>query len=275
MSQELNEIENLRAEVDRLSKLTAIGELSAGIAHEIQNPLNFVINFSKMSDRLLDDIEDIISEQEDKLDEDASEEIQDVINDLKTNLQKIKQHGERANNTVMNILLYIRGRQDEFIDTNIPSLVKEFVNLSYFAVRANNKEFNTSFEEDIDSGLESIKIIPQDFSRAVLNVVNNAFYAIIKKQEIQGSEYKPKLKISIKKTAEGFELSIEDNGIGMSEEVQKKLFNDYFTTKPVGEGTGLGMMLTRNIIENKHKGKIEFVSKEGEFTRFTFIIPAN
>lgn len=269
---ECEELTRLRAEVEELSKLSALGELSAGIAHEIQNPLNFVINFSKMSASLLKDLKDVL-EEETGLSDDGRDDLEDIAATLDTNILKIQEHGERANNIVRDILLYIRGKQDEFIPTDIPRLVKEYLMLSYHASRANDKSFNVSFVEDYDSGLEAVNIIPQDFSRAILNIFSNAFYALKKRALEAGSDYKPTITVRVKKEGEFFKVVMEDNGIGMSKAVKESIFNKYFTTKPVGEGTGLGLMLTKRIIEEKHHGTIHLESEEGSFTRFTFTIP--
>lgn len=269
----VSELERLREQVEELSKLSAIGELSAGIAHEIQNPLNFVINFSKMSESLLKDFKEVVEEESEAMSEDGREELEEIVEDLETNLSKIKEHGERANSIVQNIMLFIRGKKDEVIPTDIPKLVKEYLLLSYHASRAADKSFNVSFVENYDSGLEAVKVIPQDLSRAILNVLNNAFYAMKQKYAIQKDAYKAILSLSVKKDASNMKIIIEDNGMGMTDETKEHILNQYFTTKPVGEGTGLGLMLTKRVIEEKHHGKIEFESEYEQYTRFTFTLP--
>ena len=250
-----------------------MGMLSAGIAHEIQNPLNFVINFSKMSDKLLKDLSEIVADNEDNLSEDDREEVEDIVADLKENLGKIVEHGERAISIIRGILLVSRGKENEFLPTDICKLVKEYVWLSYHAMRANQKNFNISIHETYEEGLPPIMVIPQDLSRAVLNVMNNACYAVWKKSQTAEAAYQPEVNISVKTADGNVIISIADNGEGMTDEVKQRLYENFFTTKPVGQGTGLGMAITRDIIEDKHQGHLTFESEEGKGTTFVFTIP--
>ncbi|MCD7850980.1 MAG: ATP-binding protein [Parabacteroides sp.] len=267
-----NELERLRKQISQQEKMASLGLLSAGIAHEIQNPLNFVINFSKVSRKLLLDMEDILGELE--LPEDASEEIREFMDDLKENMGKIEENGNRASNIVKGILLYSRGKDDEYIPTDLCQLTKEYVWLSYHAVRANNKSFNVAIKEEYNETLPLVKVIPQDFSRAVLNLMNNACYAVFSKSKgVTESPYNPTIQVSLKKEGNQVRLMIEDNGSGITKEVKEKLYTPFFTTKPVGEGTGLGLSITKSIIEQKHNGTIEMESEPGKFTRFTITIP--
>lgn len=267
-----NELERLRKQISQQEKMASLGLLSAGIAHEIQNPLNFVINFSKVSRKLLLDMEDILGELE--LPEDASEEIREFMDDLKENMGKIEENGNRASNIVKGILLYSRGKDDEYIPTDLCQLTKEYVWLSYHAVRANNKSFNVAIKEEYDETLPLVKVIPQDFSRAVLNLMNNACYAVFSKSKgVTESPYSPTIQVSLKKEGNQVRLMIEDNGSGITKEVKEKLYTPFFTTKPVGEGTGLGLSITKSIIEQKHNGTIEMESEPDKFTRFTITIP--
>lgn len=268
------EIENLRKQISQQEKMASLGLLSAGIAHEIQNPLNFVINFSKVSQKLLKDMQEVLDELGDVLPEDSVEEIKEIMSDLEGNMSKIEENGNRASSIVRGILLYSRGKDDEYIPTDLQQLTKEYVWLSYHAVRANNKSFNVSIQEDYADGLPLVKIIPQDFSRAVLNLMNNACYAVFSKsKEATGTAYQPTIRISLKKEGDRINLAIEDNGQGISEEIKKKLYTPFFTTKPIGEGTGLGLSITKSIIEQKHNGTIEMDTRPGEYTRFTISIP--
>ena len=266
------QLETLQQQLKQQEKLASLGMLSAGIAHEIQNPLNFVINFSKMSDKLLHDLTEIVEDNEDKLSEDDREEIEDIVADLKENMQKIVEHGERAISIIRGILLVSRGKDNEFLPADVNHIVKEYVWLSYHAMRANIKGFNISIHEEYQEGLPQIMVIPQDLSRAVLNVMNNACYAVWKKHEKQ-PDYEPKIEISVKAEGDTLLITIADNGEGMSDEVKQRLFENFFTTKPIGQGTGLGMSITRDIVENKHGGKLSFESTLGEGTSFTFAIP--
>ncbi|GGJ91952.1 sensor histidine kinase [Parabacteroides faecis] len=268
------EIERLKKQVSQQEKMASLGLLSAGIAHEIQNPLNFVINFSKLSCKLLQDMEEVLDELKDKLPADADEELREIMEDLKGNMNKIEENGNRASSVIRGILLYSRGKDDEYIPTNLCQLTKEYVWLSYHAVRANNKSFNVAIEEEYDDTLQLVKVIPQDFSRAVLNLMNNACYAVFNKSKgATETPYKPTIKVSLKKDGDKVRLTIEDNGSGITDEVKEKLYTPFFTTKPLGEGTGLGLSITKSIIEQKHNGTIELESHPNEFTRFTITIP--
>lgn len=274
MNDTQQEIERLRKQLSQQEKMASLGLLSAGIAHEIQNPLNFVINFSKLSLKLLQDMEEVLKEIKESMPEDSAEELREIMSDLQGNMNKIEENGNRASNIVKGILLYSRGKDDELIPTNLCQLTKEYVWLSYHAVRANNKSFNVAIQEEYDETLPLIKVIPQDFSRAVLNLMNNACYAVFSKaKEVSESPYSPIIKVNLKKIDNQIQLIIEDNGLGIPEEVKEKLYTPFFTTKPVGEGTGLGLSITKSIIEQKHNGTIEMESEPGKFTRFTILIP--
>lgn len=267
------QIANLQDQLEQQEKMATLGLLTAGIVHEIRNPLNFVINFSKLSAILLSDLEADLSDAKDAIAEDDMEDIYNIMSSLKENLQKTKEHGDRAISIIQNILLYSRGKKDESIPTDICKLVKEYVWLSYHAMRANLKDFNITINEDYAQDIPLLSVIPQDLSRAVLNVMNNACYAVWEKAKQQITGYKPTVSVVVNCCDSKLRISISDNGIGMSEEVKQHIYETFFTTKPTGQGTGLGMYITRDIIENKHHGRIEFDSKENEYTVFSFIIP--
>ena len=268
------QIEILQQQLKQQEKLASLGLLSAGIAHEIQNPLNFVINFSKMSDKLLKDLTEIVEDNEENIPQEDREEVEDIVADLKENMAKIVEHGERAISIIQGILLVSRGKEGEFLPTDINHLVKEYVWLAYHALRANHKGFNITIHESYQEGLPQMMVIPQDLSRAVLNLMNNACYAVWDRSQKEGEEYVPTIDIKTALNAEGLlEISINDNAEGMTDEVKERLFENFFTTKPVGQGTGLGMGITRDIIENKHKGKLTFESELGKGTCFTITIP--
>lgn len=267
------QVENLQEQLKQQEKLASLGLLTAGIVHEIRNPLNFVINFGKLSSDLLKGLEEDLEDMEKDVDEETREDIRDIMASLDENLQKIKEHGERAISIIQNILLYSRGKEDERIPTDVCKLVKEYVWLSYHAMRANLKDFNISVEEQYDEGIPLQSVVPQDLSRAVLNVMNNACYAVWEKSQTGLKDYKPTVSVKVARQGNELAISITDNGTGMSEEVKQRLFDTFFTTKPTGQGTGLGMYITRKIIEEKHQGRIEFDSEHGQFTTFTLIIP--
>lgn len=267
------QIEQLRTQIQKSEKLSSLGTLSAGIAHEIQNPLNFVINFSQMANDMVDDLTDILDEKGLDLEDEANEELADVLSTLRSYLSKIAEHGHRATNIIQGILMYSRGKADEFLPTNIQKFLKKYVWLSFHAMRANLADFNVTIHEEYDPAIPEVMVIPQDLSRAVINVMNNACYAVWKRQKASGDDYSPVITVKAILKGDNFEIWIEDNGIGIPEEVRQHLFTAFFTTKPVGEGTGLGLSITREIIEGKHHGKIEVESEENKFTRFVFIIP--
>ena len=280
MDEPNKEIERLRMQVSSLEKLSSLGMLSAGIAHEIQNPLNFVINFSKLSAKLVEDLQDIVAEEQELLTPEAkqrvaelNEELDEIVCDLHANLQKIEEHGNRAISIIRGILLYSRGKEDEFIPTDLAKLVKEYVWLSYHSMRANYKGFNLTIREEYATGLPLQRVVPQDFSRAVLNLMNNACYAVYSKSKRAAVGFEPVIAVSLRQEGDQICLQIEDNGTGMPDAVKEQIFKPFYTTKPAGEGTGLGLSITRTIIEEKHKGTIQVDSEEGKFTRFTIRIP--
>ena len=232
MEDQSKEIERLRLQVKNLEKLSSLGMLSAGIAHEIQNPLNFVINFSKLSSKLVDDLEDILEEEKDVLPPESwekltalHEEFSEIVNDLHGNLKKIEEHGNRATSIIRGILLYSRGKDDEYIPTDIKNLVKEYVWLAYHSMRANYKGFNIAIREHYEEGLPMLKVIPQDLSRAVLNVMNNACYAVYSKSKLSPIGYEPVISVDLRKEGDSLRLSIEDNGIGMTAEEVEEYIN--------------------------------------------------
>ena len=269
------ELETLKQLLKQQEKLASLGLLSAGIAHEIQNPLNFVINFSKMSYKLLKDLYEVLEDNKDKIGEADREEIDDIVSDLRENMNKIVEHSERAINTIQGILLISRGKEGEFIPSDINVIVKEYIRLSYHAMRAKRKNFNISIHEDYQDNIPQIMIVPQDFSRAILNIMNNACYSVwVKSQIVKSESYTPTIDVSVKYDDKNIMVAIKDNGLGMSEEVKKHIYENFYTTKPVGEGTGLGMAITHDIIVNRLHGKIQIDSIEGEYACFTLIIPA-
>ena len=280
MDEPNKEIERLRMQVSSLEKLSSLGMLSAGIAHEIQNPLNFVINFSKLSAKLVDDLREVVAEEQELLSPEAkqrvaelNEELDEIVGDLHANLQKIEEHCNRAISIIRGILLYSRGKEDEFIPTDLAKLVKEYVWLSYHSMRANYKGFNLTIREEYATDLPLQRVVPQDFSRAVLNLMNNACYAVYNKSKCVAVGFEPVISVSLRREEDQVCLQIEDNGTGMPAAIKEQIFTPFYTTKPAGEGTGLGLSITRSIIEEKHKGTIQVDSEEGKFTRFTIRIP--
>lgn len=274
-------IARLHQQQHKQQKLSELGMLTAGIAHEVQNPLNFVINFSKMSAKLIDELDGIISDSIDDnvdddniiIDGDSAADIEDIAADLKENMQKIREHGERAISIIRNILLQSRGKEGEFMPTDINALVHEYVWLSYHAMRANEKSFNISITETYAEGLSHVSVVPQDICRAVLNLMNNACYAVFERSLNEAADYTPTINISTSTADGALNISIKDNGTGMTDEVRAKLFNTIFTTKPIGKGTGLGMSIIHQIVCDEHHGNIIIDTTPGVGTTFTIVLP--
>ena len=272
----MSEIEQLRQQLQKQEKLASLGLLSAGIAHEIKNPLNFVINFSKMASELVDDFSEILQgpiANGQPLSEAEHKDLDYIVTNLKDFMREIKMNGERAVDIIQGILLVSRGKEDEFVATDVCRIVKEYVWLSYHAMRANYPGFNVAIHERYQEGLPMIMVIPQDLSRAVLNVMSNACYTVWCKSQSAKEDYKPCIEVAVKMEDQLLYITIADNGEGMTDEVKERLYESFFTTKPVGQGTGLGMGITRDIIEKKHGGKVSFTSTEGQGSAFTFTIP--
>ena len=269
----MTELETLQQHLLNQQKLASLGMLSAGIAHEIQNPLNFVINFSKMSEKLLADMKDVLDDVREQISEDDAAELEDIADDLTVNLQKIREHGERAISIIQGILLISRGKDGERIPTDIAHLLHEYVWLAYHAQRASDKTFNISISENYQENMPHVMVIPQDLSRAVLNVVNNACYAVMDKASREGEDFTPTISVAARIEDSNLIITIGDNGCGIPDDILKRLFHDTVTTKPIGKGTGLGMLITHDIIVKGHNGKIDIDTKVDEGTTFTITIP--
>lgn len=270
----MNETDQLRQQLEKQEKLASLGLLSAGIAHELKNPLDFVINYSKVSTSLMEELLALVEKKADQFSDDERDDLDDMASLLKDNLKKIAESGERAVSIVQGILLVSRGKENEFVPTDVCKIVKEYVHLSYHAMRANHPGFNSDIHEQYEEGLPLMMVIPQDLSRAVLNIMNNAFYAVWHRQQAEGEAYAPKVDVRVWMEDNQLKIRMADNGEGMTDEVKERLYENFFTTKPIGQGTGLGMSITRNIVEKKHGGKITFDSTPGEGTAFEFTIPA-
>ena len=254
-------------------KLASLGQLTAGIAHEIQNPLNFVNNFSSLSADLADELSEFLEGIKEKLTKDQFDDVNEVVGMIKGNVQKIHDHGKRAESIVKGMLQHSRGRTGEFESIEINNMVSEYVNLAYHGMRAKDKSFNTSIKTNLDPAVGKAAIIPQDLSRVILNIVNNSCYALDEKAKQQLPGFSPEVVISTKKLNDKIEIRIRDNGTGIPDHVLEKIFNPFFTTKPTGKGTGLGLSMSFDIVTQIHKGKLEVKSKAGEFTEFIILIP--
>ena len=268
-------LEDLRTTQDRLvqtQKLASLGQLTAGIAHEIKNPLNFVNNFSAVSAELIDELRQALAGA--NFDTKLRGEISEIADTLQGNLDKVVQHGKRADAIVKNMLLHSREGSGEHRIVDVNSLVEESLNLAYHGARAEKQGFNITMERSLDPAAGEADVFPQDITRVLLNLISNGFYAATKrKAEVEGDGYEPTLVASTRSLGDRVEIRIRDNGSGIPPEVKEKMFNPFFTTKPAGEGTGLGLSISHDIIVKQHGGSIEVDTQPGEFTEIRVILP--
>src|SRR5450830_488338 len=268
-------LKDLRTAQDRLvqtEKLASLGQLTAGIAHEIKNPLNFVNNFSGVSAELIDELQDVLKGI--SINHKARTEINELTDTLRGNLDKVVQHGKRADAIVKNMLLHSRQGSGEHRPVDINAIVEESLNLAYHGARAEKQGFNITLESSFDPTAGKVDVFPQEITRVLLNLISNGFYAATKrKAETNGGNYEPTLAAATKNLGDSVEIRIRDNGTGIPPEVKEKMFNPFFTTKPVGEGTGLGLSISHDIIVKQHGGSIEVDTQPGEFTEFRIVLP--
>ncbi|MGC1746971.1 MAG: GAF domain-containing protein, partial [Pseudolabrys sp.] len=267
-------LENLRTTQDRLvqtQKLASLGQLTAGIAHEIKNPLNFVNNFSGVSAELIDELQEAFRDV--SLNEKRRSEIAELMSTLRGNLEKVVQHGKRADAIVKNMLLHSRQGSGERRLIDVNALVEESFNLAYHGARAEKKNFDITVEQSLDPAAGKADLFPQEITRVLLNLISNGVYATAKKAQTNGEGYKPTLVASTKSLGDRVEIKIRDNGTGIPPEIKDKMFNPFFTTKPAGEGTGLGLSISHDIVVKQHGGSIEVETQSGEFTEITIVVP--
>ena len=269
IEQTLSNLKAAQSQLIQSEKMASLGELTAGIAHEIQNPLNFVNNFSEVNKELLEELEGERSKVKGERNEETENEI---INDIKENEQKINHHGQRADAIVKGMLQHSRASTGKKEPTDINALADEYLRLSYHGLRAKDKSFNATINTDFDDTINEINIIPQDIGRVILNLLTNAFYAVNEKKQQQPEGYGPTVSVSTKKIGDKVEVKVTDNGNGISQKVLDKIYQPFFTTKPTGQGTGLGLSLSYDIIK-AHGGDIKVETKEGEGTTFTIQFP--
>lgn len=271
----LSELKSTQAQLIQSEKMASLGELTAGIAHEIQNPLNFVNNFSEVSIELLDELkEEIFS----KLPEDVKADAKDIIGDITQNLTKINQHGKRADAIVKGMLQHSRTTTGKKEPTDINALADEYLRLSYHGLRAKDKQFNAGMKTSFDENIGKIEAIPQDLGRVLLNLFNNSFYSVAEKKKLNIAGYEPTVTVVTKKIAGhtpagAVEITVSDNGMGIPQRVLDKIYQPFFTTKPTGQGTGLGLSMSYDIITKAHGGELKVETAEGEFAKFTITIP--
>jgi signal transduction histidine kinase len=264
----LESLKKAQVQLIQQEKLASLGELTAGIAHEIQNPLNFVNNFSEVSGELLEELKEELEGQEQE-----SDQVEGILEDLALNLQKIQQHGRRADSIVKGMLQHSRSNAGEKKETDLNALADEYLHLAYHGLRARDTSFNATLSTDFDLDLPKVAVIPQNLGRVLLNLFNNAFYATREKQKTAGPAFKPEVLVSTRQKASQVEIRVRDNGSGIPAEVRAKIFQPFFTTKPAGQGTGLGLSLTYEIVIQGHGGEVEVETREGEFTEFLIRLP--
>jgi signal transduction histidine kinase len=262
----LDELKAAQVQLVHSEKMASLGELTAGIAHEIQNPLNFVNNFSEVSNELLD-------EMKTELTTGNTQQASEIANDVKQNLEKIIHHGKRADAIVKGMLQHSRTSSNNKELTDINALCDEYIRLAYHGLRAKDKSFNANFKTGFDESIGKIYIIPQEIGRVILNLLNNAFYAVSEKQKIVTGNYEPTVTISTQKQGNRIQVQVKDNGNGIPASVKDKIFQPFFTTKPTGQGTGLGLSISYDIITKAHNGELKLETTEGEGSSFIISLP--
>jgi signal transduction histidine kinase len=270
----LERLKSAQANLIQAEKMASLGQLTAGIAHEIKNPLNFVNNFAGLSVELLDELKEAARPVLAEMNEDVRAEFAETVELLTGNLRKIAEHGKRADGIVKSMLSHSRGGTGDWQESNINALVEEALNLAYHGARALDKDFNVTLERDFVPDAKLIEVVPQDVTRVFLNLFGNGFYAT-RKRLVGGVDagYRPTLRVSTRDLGEAVEVRVRDNGTGIPLEVRSKLFQPFFTTKPTGEGTGLGLSISYDIVTQQHGGTIEVESEPGSFTEFIVRLP--
>ena len=271
-------INNLKETQNQLvlsEKMASLGQLTAGIAHEIKNPLNFITNFAALSGDLTRDLRHELAAESDHVEKARAVEIEGILKDLEQNVNKINEHGKRADSIVRGMLLHSRGKSGERLETDLNALLAEYTNLAYHGMRAQDHTFNVKLETEFDPSIGKVNVVPQDLSRAFLNIVNNACYAANDRRKTATNGFNPVVRVSARNLQDSIEIRVRDNGNGIPQSILEKIFNPFFTTKPAGAGTGLGLSLSYDIITQEHKGYIKVDTKEGEYTEFIIVIPRN
>lgn len=257
LNKSLEELKSTQAQLIQSEKMASLGELTAGIAHEIQNPLNFVNNFSEVSTEL-------VEEMNEEIDQGNLEDAKEIADDLKQNLEKINHHGKRAGEIVKGMLQHSRTSSGKKSASDINALADEYLRLAYHGLRAKDKTFNSKMESHFDSDLPKLEVIPQDIGRVILNLITNAFYAVNERKKQEPEGYEPMVKVSTSKKGAKIEIKVEDNGNGIPKNIVDKVFQPFFTTKPTGQGTGLGLSMSYDIITKGHNGTLSVISHENE-----------
>jgi signal transduction histidine kinase len=268
------DLQAAQASLVQAQKMAALGQLTAGIAHEIKNPLNFVNNFASLSNELLGELKEQAEPALATLDDDKRAEIDETMVMLSGNLEKIAEHGQRADNIVKSMLEHSRGVSGERREVDLNGLIEEALNLAYHGARAQDQSFNITLERDYAQALKPIELVPQEMTRVFLNLFDNGFYAADKRAKASdGNGYRPTLSVTTRAAEAAVEVRVRDNGTGIPADIREKLFQPFFTTKPTGEGTGLGLSISYDIVTQQHGGTIEVASEEGAYTEFTIRLP--
>lgn len=266
------ELATLRERVTELDRLASIGQLTAGILHEIKNPLTFITNYARLSVDLVSDVEAIVTKLDSHPD---SDDLAQIMSMLKSNINRIRENGMRTERIIQGMLHQTRTDSSGFELTDLNTLIEEFAKLAYQGVRAGDKEFVVSLSFKLDPTIGKVSIDPYAFNRVILNLVLNACYAVNERWKKQGDTYKPTITVFTQKWPDHIEVKIRDNGDGIPDEIKSKLFTPFFTTKPAGKGTGLGLSLSRDIINELHNGSLSVSSEPGNFTEFNISLPLN
>jgi signal transduction histidine kinase len=266
-------LQKTQASLIHAQKMAALGQLTAGIAHEIKNPLNFVNNFADLSIELLVELKESAAQMIGPSDSNKRAEIVETIGMLTGNLKKIVEHGRRADGIVRSMLQHSRGSSEDWQATDLNALVEEALNLAYHGARAQDQRFSIALERDFDRDLAPVEVVPQELTRVLLNLIGNGFYAANKRSREGDGTYRPALKVTTREFGESVEVRVRDNGIGIPPENREKLFQPFFTTKPTGEGTGLGLSISYEIVTQQHGGTITVASEVDDFTEFTVRLP--
>ncbi len=254
-------------------KMASLGQLTAGIAHEIKNPMNFVNNFASLSADLVKELRDELEKDKTKLEPKTIAIVEDILKDLEQNVTKINEHGKRADSIVKGMLLHSRGKAGERQPSDINALLHEYINLAYHGLRAQDPSFNVKIVTEYDQSIGVISVVPQDLSRVFLNIVNNGCYSANEKKKTSGANFSPTISVYTKNLGDKVQIRIRDNGNGIPQKVLDKMFTPFFTTKPTGVGTGLGLSLSYDIITQGHKGEITIDTKDGEYAEFIITLP--
>ena len=267
IEQAFDQLKATQSQLIQSEKMASLGELTAGIAHEIQNPLNFVNNFSEVNTEL-------IEEASQEIDKGNTSGAKEILKDVKANESKINHHGKRADAIVKGMLQHSRSSSGVKEPTDLNALCDEYLRLSYHGLRARDKSFNAKFETDFDASIPKLNVVPQDISRVVLNLINNAFYAVNERlrQAQLDSSYEPLVVVSTKNLGDKIQISVKDNGNGIPDTIKEKIFQPFFTTKPTGQGTGLGLSLSYDIVK-AHGGELKVETREGDGSEFLIVLP--